>query len=252
MSASTKENINSSFFDGHYKHIWKQIFPEKTTVAEVDFIMEDAQLNQKSSVLDLMCGHGRHALELAKRGVQVTAIDNLADYITEIREKAANENLAIEAIQADVLDLNPGKQYDAVMCMGNSFQFFDSNELDDLLSYISKSLKKGGRFYINSWSILEIAVKSFQSNGWSRMGELLFLNECRWATQPTRIETVSIIIPESGEREEKQGVDYIYSIAEMEAMLVGANMPVKEIYSIPGKKKFVVGDPRVYFVCEKL
>ena len=33
------ENINSNFFDGYYKEIWKQVFPEKTTLAEVDFII---------------------------------------------------------------------------------------------------------------------------------------------------------------------------------------------------------------------
>ena len=61
------ENVNNSFFDGHYKDIWRHVFPEKTTLAEVDFIVEEAKLNPGHHVLDIMCGYGRHTLELANR-----------------------------------------------------------------------------------------------------------------------------------------------------------------------------------------
>ena len=45
------ENINNSFFDGYYKDIWRHIFPEKTTLAEVDFIISDGKLNAGNSCL---------------------------------------------------------------------------------------------------------------------------------------------------------------------------------------------------------
>ena len=51
--------------------------------------------------------------------------------------------------------------------------------------------------------------------------------------------------------EEKEGVDYIFSIAEMETMLNKAGFNLKEIYSIPGRKKFTLGEPRAYIVAEK-
>ena len=54
------ENVNNSFFDGYYKDIWRHIFPEKTTQAEVDFIIEEAKLKPGEHVLDIMCGYGRH------------------------------------------------------------------------------------------------------------------------------------------------------------------------------------------------
>src|SRR6478735_7109455 len=96
--SSKPENINNSFFDGYYKDIWRQIFPEKTTKAEVDFIVEEAKLNHGSSVLDLMCGYGRHALEFAQRKINVTAVDNLPDYINEISEKSKSEELPLQCI----------------------------------------------------------------------------------------------------------------------------------------------------------
>src|SRR6478672_8678691 len=119
------QNINNSFFEGSYKHAWKGIIPPGLTEAEVDFIQDVASLEAGSKVLDIMCGYGRHALELARRGVKVTAIDNLPDYVEEIKDNAARENLPIEASTADVLHAKLHEAYDAVICMGNSFAFFD-------------------------------------------------------------------------------------------------------------------------------
>jgi len=246
------ENINNSFFDGYYKDIWRQIFPEKTTLAEVDFIINDGKLSPGNYVLDMMCGYGRHSLELARKGMKVTAIDNLLDYISEIQKKTSEEKLDIDSQCEDVLEMQLNRQYDAVICMGNSLQFFNEEDILRLLSNIVGHLKPGGKLYINTWSIAEIAMKDFKEKSWSRFGELLFLTESKLLFHPTRMETKSIIITDSGEREEKTAVDFIYSISEMEGMLNKTGFQLNEIYSIPGKKQFTVGEPRAYIVAEKI
>ena len=246
------ENINNSFFDGYYKDIWRHIFPEKTTQAEVDFIVEQANLKTGEHVLDIMCGFGRHCLELANRGINVTAVDNLPDYINEIKGKAANKGLPVESICTDILEMQVDPEFDAVICMGNSLQFFNEEDSIRILSNISAHLKPGGKFFINTWSLAEIAVKNFKDKSWSRIGELLFLAESKFLFHPTRIETINIIIPDKGEREEKKGIDFIYSISELETMLNKTGFRLKEIYSIPGKKQFTIGEPRAYIVAEKV
>jgi 2-polyprenyl-3-methyl-5-hydroxy-6-metoxy-1,4-benzoquinol methylase len=253
MSQNTKlQNINNSFFDGYYKDIWRQIFPEKTTQAEVEFIINDAKLTEESCILDIMCGYGRHSLELAKKGIKVTAVDNLPDYINEIREKAQIEHLPIDTLCKDVLEMEIDKDYDATICMGNSLQFFNEQDILKLLSNISDHLKPAGKFFINTWSIAEIAMKNFKERSWSRFGDLLFLTDTKLLFHPTRMETNSLIITDSGEREEKTGIDFIYSISEIEGMLNKTGFELKEIYSIPGKKQFTVGEPRAYIVAEKI
>lgn len=246
------ENVNNSFFDGFYKDIWRHFFPEKTTLAEVNFIIEEAKLKAGEYVLDIMCGFGRHALEIANRGINVVAIDNLPDYINEIQGKAETKRLPVESICTDILEMRIDQEFDAVICMGNSLQFFNEEESMRILSNISAHLKSGGKFFINTWSLAEIAAKNFKDKSWSRIGELLFLTESKFLFQPTRIETASIIIPDKGEREEKKGIDFIYSISELESMLNKAGFQLKEIYSIPGKKQFTAGEPRAYIVAEKL
>ena len=245
-------NINDSFFDGYYKEIWRTIIPDELTVKEVDFMVPYFNLKEGSRVLDLMCGYGRHAIALAKKGMAVTAVDNLGDYINEISEVAEKEQLPLKAIKTDVLQYRTGEIFDLVICMGNSLNFFNAEDTSKLLGTVSAHLKKGGHLLINTWSIAEIAIRNFKEKSWSRIGDLKFLTDSKFLFQPARIETESTIITNDGKTEVKTGVDYIFSINELETMLGKAGLTLKKIYTIPGRKEFVPGEPRAYLVAEKI
>lgn len=245
-------NINDTYFDGAYKEIWRTIIPVELTVKEVDFMLPYFNLQPGSKVLDLMCGYGRHALALARKGVAVTAVDNLQDYITEIQQTTTKENLSVKAVKASATDYKGDDIFDLIICMGNSLQFFNADDTIKLLRNIAAQLKGGGHLLINSWSIAEIAIKNFTGKSWSYVGDLKFLTDSKYLFHPTRIETETIIISPDGSTEEKMGIDYIFSINEMEAMLKAAGLVLKEVYSIPGKKKFTLGEPRAYLVAEKI
>jgi 2-polyprenyl-3-methyl-5-hydroxy-6-metoxy-1,4-benzoquinol methylase len=244
-------NINDTYFDGYYKDIWRTIIPSELTPKEVDFIIPYFKLAPRSKVLDLMCGYGRHTIALASKGMDVTAVDNLAAYINEVNKAANEANVKVNTVQANVLDFVSTEKYDLVMCMGNSLNFFDAADTEKLFSNISSCLNTGGHLLINSWSIAEIAFKSFKEKSWSTIGDIKFLTDSKILFQPTRMETESIIIAPDGTTEVKMAIDYIFSINEMNAMLTTAGFLLKEIYSIPGRKKFTVGEPRAYIVAEK-
>lgn len=244
-------NINDTFFDGQYKDIWRSLIPEELTVKEVDFMLPYFNLQAGSKVLDLMCGYGRHAIALAKKGMAVTAVDNLGDYINEINEVSEKEQLPLKAIKHNVTDYRIDDVFDLALCMGNSLNFFNAADTTRLLSNIAAHLKPGGHLLINSWSIAEIAFKDFKGKSWSRIGELKFLTDSKLLFQPTRIEAESEMIAPDGSSETKTGIDYIFSLNEMETMLNQAGLEMKEVYSIPGRKKFTVGEPRAYIVAEK-
>lgn len=245
------ENVNDSYFDGYYKDIWRSLIPAELTPKETDFMLQYFNLQPGNKVLDLMCGYGRHALALAKKGIQVTAVDNLGDYIHELRETAKKESLPVKVVKADVIQYQPGDVFDLVLCMGNSLNFFTPEEAQKLLSSVFSCLKKGGYLLINTWSLAEIAINSFKEKSWSSINGLKFLADSKYLFHPTRIETETIIISKDGTTETKKAIDYIFSVAEMEAMLNMAGFSMKEIYSIPGKKKFTLGEPRAYIVAEK-
>ena len=246
------ENINNSYFDGYYKDIWRAVIPDELTVKEVDFMQQYFNLKSGDKVLDIMCGYGRHAFALAKKGMLVTAVDNLADYINEIKKTAEQERLFINAEETDIINYEIKDFFDLAICMGNSLNFFDADDTTKLMRTVSGHLKPGGHFLINSWSLTEIVAKHFIERGWRETAGLKFLTESKFLFHPTRVETEHTIISPAGDTETKTGIDYIFSISEIETMLNKAGFILKEVYSIPGKKKFTLGEPRAYIVAEKV
>lgn len=226
--------------------------PAELTVKEADFITFHFKLQPGNKVLDIMCGYGRHAIALAKKDISVTAVDNLDDYINEIQETAVNDQLPINAIKADVASYEANGIFDLALCMGNSLCFFDRNDSLRLLKMIAAHLKSGGHFFINTWALAEIAFNGFREKAWTDVGDLKFITESKYFFQPSRIETDHLILAPDGKIETKKAVDYIYSIAETEQLLNEAGFVMKEVYSVPGRKKFTLGEVRAYIIAEKV
>lgn len=76
-----------NFFDGHAPEYMENIFT-KNTLAQVDFLIEELDLTPGQFILDVGCGTGRHAVELAKRGFDVTGVDLSAGMLAQARQAA--------------------------------------------------------------------------------------------------------------------------------------------------------------------
>ena len=87
-----------------YKKIWsldmKDMSWVEHTKEEIDFIIDIMELSGSERVLDLACGFGRHAVELARRGYPVVGVDITDEFIKEAKKIASLENLKIEFICA--------------------------------------------------------------------------------------------------------------------------------------------------------
>lgn len=241
-------NINDTYFEGFYKEIWRHIIPPEMTVKETDFMIDHFHLGPGSKVLDLMCGYGRHAIALGERGINVTAVDNLQDYTTELSAVAADRALPINVINADVANFRSSENFDLAICMGNSLNFFDEAGTRKILSHLNSSLKPGGHVLIHSWSITEIVILNFKEKSWGYVEKLKVLTDSRFLFHPTRIEAETIIIDGEGNSDRRIAIDYIFSVADYERLMNECNIELKECYSIPGRKKFTLGDSRIYFV----
>src|SRR5262249_10292445 len=58
-----------------YLHFYEETLRQEDTLAQVAFVERELGLASGSTIVDLGCGHGRHALELARRGHRVLGID---------------------------------------------------------------------------------------------------------------------------------------------------------------------------------
>jgi hypothetical protein len=137
--------------------------------------------------------------------------------------------------------------------MGNSLNFFSPAELPVFLQKVSASLLPGGYFWINSWSISEIALQDPLDGETltTQLGDFSHTNTFHLKTDPLRIEIESRIEDAKGNREEKLAIDYLYSIPVLSDALKQAGLDLLVAESIPGKRSFEKGDPRVYILSQK-
>lgn len=245
-------NINDIFFQGGYKEIWRKLIPPGLSEAECSFLEEEASLEKTDAVLDLMCGYGRHVLELARRGYNLTAIDNLPEYISEIKNQAAAENLPVHAFASGALEAELTGTYKAILCMGNSFAFFGKEDALSLLKKISAHLCSDGLFFINTWMIAEIAIRHFREHEWHKIDGYKYLLEYKYFFTPSRIESEHTVVSPEGSVEVIRGIDYIFTLDELNALFSEAGLRLRDVYSTPKRKPFRMGDSRAYLVIEKI
>ena len=244
-------NINDTFFEGVYRDVWRKLIQPSLSEAECDFVESEAQLQKGDSVLDLMCGYGRHAVELARRGYVVTAVDNAGPYIDEIKATAANEALQVEAFATSALEVELTRKYKAILCMGNSFAFFDRADAVALLKKVASHLEKDGIFIINSWAIAEIAIKYFKEKDWCEVDGYKYMMDNQFKFHPSRIESEHTIVTKEGRVEVLNGIDYVFTLSELEGMFKEASLTIRGLYSTLRKRPFKMGDNKIYIVIEK-
>lgn len=244
-------NINDSFFEGEYKEIWRSLIPAVLTEKEIDFMVSYFNLEKGDRVLDLMCGYGRHSLALGRKEIRVTAIDNLKAYIDEINETAGAEGLPVQAFRENIVTYQAQGLFKLAICMGNSLNFFNREDLQQIITHTAAALKPGGHFLINSWSIAEIVFRNFRESSDGGVGEVQMSARQEMHFNPTRVEIETVFTRPDGSQETRKGIDYIYSLNEMGFLLKQAGLDLAEVFSIPGKKKFTLGEPRAYLVARK-
>ena len=120
---------------------------DRNTEQEVDLLVRSAGLERSHRILDLCCGQGRHALELARRGFSnVTGLDRSRYLIRLARKRAKQRHLAASFHEGDARRFRLGEgEFNCVCVLGNSFGYFERPE-DDLavLESVKRALASGG------------------------------------------------------------------------------------------------------------
>ncbi len=148
----TKRNWQD-FFDQYAPQYMGEVFV-RATLKEVDFLIEHLHLAAGARVLDMGCGTGRHAVELAKRGYMVTGVDLSQGMLTEAARAAQAAGVSVEWVHSPAEDYVATQPFDAVysVCEGAlSLLGQDDPPHRDLqvFSRLYAALKPGGRAIIN-------------------------------------------------------------------------------------------------------
>jgi SAM-dependent methyltransferase len=168
-----------------YKKIWTLDIQDmawvEETQAQVDFIYQVLELQGNERVLDLACGFGRHALELAQRGCQVVGVDITPDYIDEARTQADESGLEAEYICADLRELHYQEAFDVVLNMADGAIGYLENDEENskIFDVIAAALVPGGKHLMDVCNGA-YAARHFPKRHWLAGARSLSLADFEW------------------------------------------------------------------------
>ncbi len=103
----------------------------KGTIGECDFIEKEIGYNKGLKILDIGCGTGRHSIELAKRGYQVTGVDLSDSMLKKAKQNAKKYQVAVKFEQHDARSLGYKSEFDvAIMICEGAFSLMETDEMN--------------------------------------------------------------------------------------------------------------------------
>lgn len=146
-------NANNIFND--YSEFYDLFYSDKDYSAECDFIealLAGENCNEVTSILELGCGTGGHALQLAERRYEVTGIDLSEKMLKYAKTKTSKKKLDIRFINTDIRKFSLGQKFDAVIAMFDVISYLNSNQdVSYTFQCVKKHLNPNGVFIFDVW-----------------------------------------------------------------------------------------------------
>jgi SAM-dependent methyltransferase len=233
------------FFSGIVLDLWKEVYDEPHTRAEADFILKTLKVPSGAALLDVPCGEGRLARELASRGYALTGVDISPDFLQEARSMVTGKEMDIRWEQKDMRDLAWQEVFDGAFCFGGSFGYFEDEGNMDFLRGACRSLKPGARFVLEIGVSMETLLPRLQLREWTRIGNFLFLEENHYDHVKGRLNTDYTFV-RGGQVETRSGSHRVYTYRELVQLMESAGFDDVQSFGSLARDPFGLGSPQLF------
>lgn len=201
---------------------------------------------EKARVLDLACGTGVLAIELARRGHTVHGIDIAPEMVRRAREKSKGMRNVLFAV-ADMTDYRAGGEFDLVLCTYDSINYVLLLwDLRRMLKHVAEALRPGGLFLFDS----NTKRLYRRHHGYAQERELdghSFIQECLYDSRRSRGIT-RFLFPDGTF---EQHIQRPYDMDELVPLLDAAGLEVNGAFSWFDRKPYSSRTEKLFCVAEK-
>ena len=244
------DNWYESFFTGINCEMWEKAGTKEWTDAEVAFIIDVLNVPEGSHILDVPCGTGRHSIELAKQGYALTAVDISEEFINGLRRKVEEQHFNIDVIHANIVKHEITGCFDGAICLGNSFGYFQFEDMRAFVKKVASVLKPGAKWIINSGLAAESFLAKFKKDGRYELGDLTMEINNEYDEWNSCLLT-TLTYTKNDNQEIHRFKHHVYTIAEIIRLLNSYQLKTSALCSGTNKAEFRLGDPQVYLIAEK-
>lgn len=241
---TTRTNWFETFFKGITLDLWRAFATPELTRVEADFLQ--SIFPKGACLLDVPCGNGRIANELAKRGFHMVGVDISDENIAEARENGREGAFEV----GDMRSLKFASEFDGAFCWGNSFGYFDYADIIKFVAGVSHALKPGARFVLHGGIAAEAILPHYKERETYEVGDIKFTIENRYLPAESCLETKGTFVRD-GKEEVRMMWHHIYTLAEIRRMLATHGLNTIETYNSLERAPFVLGSEALILVAQK-
>jgi len=131
---------------GAYLNEHRQYFTPQQLKKESDFLISALRLKKNESILDVACGHGRHTIDLSRRGFNVHGLDFSSHLISIAKRDAQKQGVETEFFRQNIHDIKLKRKYQKAYLFFSEFGLFKAKKV---FRNINRILARGGLFLLD-------------------------------------------------------------------------------------------------------
>jgi SAM-dependent methyltransferase len=239
------------FFSDDYLRTVRAPTP-KEVARECDAILAMLKLDPGAIILDVGCGLGMHAIELTMRGYIVIGLDLSLPMLSRAADEAQDRGIKINFLHADMREMVFEGGFDAVLCWGTTFGYFDDEGNRSVVERFYSALKPGGRLLIDVVN-RDHVIQSQPNLVWFEGDGCICMEETDFNYYASRLNVKRNVILDNGRQHDRHYSIRLYALHEMGQLLQTQGFRVVEVtgrYATPGVF-FGAQSPRMTVLAER-
>ncbi len=249
MKKKIEFDFKAVFEPNDYLYFYQASLTEERTQKEVDFLVRELKLKKPMTILDLACGHGRHANRLAALGHNVTGVDITKGFLELAKKEAKSKGLNVKYIHQDMRKIKFKNEFDRVILMFTSFGYFKHKENLKVLKKVFQTLKSNGMFSLDILNINSLN-KRFLPFIVIEKGKDLMIDRNTYDKTTGRFYNNRIVI-RNGIRRDKPFSLQLYNWQEMSGLLKKAGFKSVRFFSDWDSKPLTHDSRRMIVIAKK-
>nr|PZN19866.1 MAG: hypothetical protein DIU78_20290 [Pseudomonadota bacterium] len=219
---------------------------------EVDFIEDSLGVARGGMVLDLGCGSGRYAVELASRGYEMVGFDLSLYQLALAKDLARARGQTLEFVQGDMREMTFDEVFDGAYCWNTTFGYFEEEKNIAVLEGVYRALKPGGMFLIDVIN-RDFAVSQSPCQNWYEGDACVCMDDMSVDFITSRLRVKRSVILDDGRTRECIYSIRVYSLHELGKLLHDVGFRVAEASGHTATPGVFFGDhsSRIIVVAEK-
>jgi len=225
------------YFERGYGQRWGLLPPSDHVRQEAEGLWNLLQLSPVSRVIDIGCGHERHAIALAERGAEVVGLDFAVALLNRARQLAEELRIRVRWTRGDMRRLPFRAECAAGAIVMDAFGFFDTEDQHEaVLREAARVLTADGRLamkVVNGGPVLDAFRDTDREE---RDGVVVSVANTLTFDPPRMTQRISVRGSRGhGEYERRQR---LYRVEELRAGLEYVGFSVEGVFGSPDGAPF--------------